>query len=74
MHAWGSSKDAYIGSSQHLRDHLVNEILQREITERRLNQLPTEAALPQQVVRNLGQLGTVDESRSRSTRAAVASV
>ena len=40
---------------------LLREILDHETTARRMKELPEEAALPQQVRRDLGQLGTVDE-------------
>jgi len=40
---------------------LLVEILTHEATARRMKELPEEAALPQQVRRDLGQLGTVDE-------------
>lgn len=68
---WSSGKDAYIGSSGHLRTHLVDTILVRETTERRLKQLPTEAALPQQVVRAHGQLGTLDEDAAEIEKKAL---
>ena len=68
---WSSGKDAYIGSSGHLRAHLVDTILVRETTERRLKQLPTEAALPQQVVRDHGQLGTLDEDAAEIEKKAL---
>ena len=56
---WSSNKDAKIGTVAHLRA-LLMEILTEETTQRRLKQLPTEAALPQQIKRNHGQLGTAD--------------
>lgn len=68
---WSSGKDAYVGSSEHLRAHLVDKILQHEAAERRLKQLPEEAALPQQVVRELGQLGTLDEDAAEIEKKAI---
>ena len=56
---WSSNKDARIGTVAHLRE-LLKEIQVEEATKRRLKQLPDEAALPQQIRRNLGQLGTAD--------------
>ena len=56
---WSSNKDAKVGTVSHLRT-LLKEIITEESTLRRLNQLPEEAALPQQVKRNLGKLGTAD--------------
>ena len=57
---WSSNKDAKIGTVAHLRE-LLKEILTFEITARRMKELPTEAALPQQIKRDLGQLGALDE-------------
>ena len=57
---WSSNKDSKIGTVVHLCE-LLGEILEYELTARRMKELPEEAALPQQVRRNLGQLGTVDE-------------
>ena len=57
---WSSNKDSKIGTVAHLRALLI-EILEHEITARRMKELPDEAALPQQVSRDLGQLGAVDE-------------
>ena len=57
---WSSNKDAKIGSVTHLRALVLVDILEHESTARRMNELPEEAALPQQVKRNLGQLGTID--------------
>ena len=57
---WSSNKDFKIGTVAHLRQ-LLGEILEYEMTARRMNELPEEAALPQQVRRDLGTLGTVDE-------------
>ena len=48
-----------IGTVAHLRE-LLKEIHVEEATQRRLKQLPDEAALPQQIRCNLGQLGTAD--------------
>ena len=56
---WSSNKDAKIGTVAHLRKLLV-EILEHEVTVRRMRELPEEAALPQQIKRDLGQLGTLD--------------
>ena len=67
---WSSGKDANVGSSSHLRAHLF-EILVHEMTARRLNELPTEAALPQQVVRELGQLGSLDEDAAEVEKKAM---
>ena len=47
---WSSNKDARVGTVTHLRE-LLKEIITHEIVERRLKQLPTEAALPQQIRR-----------------------
>ena len=55
---WSSNKDSKIGTVTHLRALLI-EILEHEITARRMKELPDEAALPQQVSRDLGQLGAV---------------
>ena len=49
---WSSNKDARIGTVAHLRE-LLKEIQVEEATQRRLKQLPDEAALPQQIRRNL---------------------
>lgn len=57
---WSSNKDSKIGTVSHLRALLI-EILEHEVTARRMKELPDEAALPQQVSRDLGQLGAVDE-------------
>ena len=57
---WSSNADSKIGTVVHLRSLLI-EILTHEMTARRMNELPDEAALPQQVQRDLGLLGTVDE-------------
>jgi hypothetical protein len=57
---WSSNKDSKVGTVAHLKD-LLKEIITEEITARRLKELPTEAALPQQIKRNLGQLGMEDE-------------
>ena len=57
---WSSNKDSKVGTVAHLRE-LLKEILTEEVSQRRLKELPTEAALPQQIRRNLGQLGEVDE-------------
>ena len=57
---WSSNKDAKIGTVSHLRS-LVGEILEHEATARRMKELPEEAALPQQVSRDLGRLGAIDE-------------
>ena len=57
---WSSNKDSRIGTVAHLRSLLV-ELLEYETTARRMDELPDEAALPQQVRRDLGKLGTVDE-------------
>ena len=54
---WSSNKDAKKGTVAHLRS-LLKEIIVEETKQRRLKQLPTEAALPQQIKRNLGNLGT----------------
>jgi hypothetical protein len=56
---WSSKTDPTIGTAVHLRS-LLGEILTHEITERRLKQLPTEAAPPQYAATDLGQLGTAD--------------
>ena len=56
---WSSNKDAKTGTVAHLRA-LLKEILTEEITARRMNELPKEAALSHQIKRNLGQLGAVD--------------
>ena len=57
---WSSNKDAKIGTVAHLRT-LLTEILEHEMTARRMKELPEDGALPQQVRRDLGKLGTVDE-------------
>lgn len=49
---WSSNKDSKIGTVGHLRG-LVSEILEHETAARRLMELPEEAALPQQVSRDL---------------------
>ena len=57
---WSSNKDSKIGTVAHLRK-LLGELLEHETTARRMKELPEEAALPQQVRRSLGTLGTVDD-------------
>ena len=53
--------DSKIGTVAHLHE-LLKEIIAEEIVQRRLQQLPTEAALPQQIRRGSGHnLGALDE-------------
>ena len=68
---WSSNKDSKVGTVAHLRTLLVDEILCEEKAERRLNRLPTEAALPHQTQRDLGQLGTVDADADEVEKKAV---
>ena len=56
---WSSNKDARIGTVKHLTELLL-EIIVEEISLTRLKQLPTEAAPPQDRLRELKQLGTLD--------------
>ena len=67
---WSSNKDSKIGTVTHLCK-LLHEILDHETTARRMHELPEEAALPQQVRRNLGQLGTVDEDAAEVEKRAL---
>ena len=57
---WSSSKDARIGTVDHLRG-VLDEIIVEERSLKRLKRLPTEAAQPQFAARERVQLGTVDE-------------
>ena len=59
-----------VGTVKHLRALLV-DILEHETTARRCKELPEEAALPQQVKRNLGVLGTVDEDAAEVEKCAL---
>ena len=56
---WSSNKDARIGTVKHLTELLL-EIIVAEISLTRLKRLPTEAAPPQDRLRELKQLGTLD--------------
>ena len=56
---WSSQKDERIGTVAHLRT-LLEEIIEEEIVLAGKKQLPTEAAPPQHLARELGQLGTPD--------------
>ena len=56
---WSSNKNARIGTVEHLTE-LLNEIILEEISLARLKRLPTEAAPPQDRLRELKQLGTLD--------------
>ena len=67
---WSSNKDSKVGTVKHLRALLV-DILEHETTARRCKELPEEAALPQQVKRNLGVLGTVDEDAAEVEKCAL---
>ena len=67
---WSSNKDSKIGTVVHLCE-LLGEILEYELTARRMKELPEEAALPQQVRRDLGQLGTVDEDAAEIEKKAL---
>jgi hypothetical protein len=56
---WSSNKDARIGTVKHLTE-LLDEIILEEVSLTRLKRLPTEAAPPQDRLRELKQLGTLD--------------
>ena len=60
---WSSNKDARIGTVKHLTELLL-EIIVEEMSLTRLKQLPTEAAPPQDRLRELKQLGTLDADAS----------
>jgi len=56
---WSCNKDARIGTVKHLTE-LLDEIILEEVSLTRLKRLPTEAAPPQDRLRELKQLGTLD--------------
>ena len=57
---WSSQSDTKIGTVEHLRKLLVDDILPEEMAMARLKKLPTEAAPPHHAAKELVQLGTAD--------------
>ena len=55
--AWSSAKDAHVGTIAHLQK-LLEEILIYEMSQRRLQRIPTEAAPPEMKARTMKELGT----------------
>lgn len=70
---WSSQADQRIGTVSHLQE-LLEEIIVEERAQRRLKRLPTEAALPNQLDQNLGQLGTADADAAAIERRCVFSL
>ena len=57
---WSSQADARIGTVEHLKKLLIEEIIVEELALQRLKQLPKEAAPPHYAPRELMRLGTSD--------------